>query len=78
MGTGFAKVTTGRAICGIARQSIETRRPYIFRAKLPDGYSVPPHWHPMDESATLISGIFRVRLGKKFDKDALRDLPAGS
>ena len=52
--------------------------PYIFRAKLPDGYSVPPHWHPMDENVTVISGIFRVGLGEKFDKGAPRDLPAGS
>jgi hypothetical protein len=21
-------------------------------AKLPDGYSVPPHWHPMDENGS--------------------------
>ena len=51
---------------------------YIFRAKLPDGYSVPPHWHPMDENVTVISGIFRVGFGKKFDENTLRDLPAGS
>lgn len=52
--------------------------PYIFRAKLPDGYGVPPHWHPMDEKVTVISGIFQLGLGEKFGKDALRDLPAGS
>ena len=39
---------------------------------------MPPHWHPMDENVTVISGIFRVGLGEKFDKGALRDLPAGS
>jgi hypothetical protein len=26
---------------------------YAFRAKLPDGFSVPPHWHPMEENITV-------------------------
>ena len=52
--------------------------PYTFRAKLPDGYSVPPHWHSMDENITVIKGVFGIGLGEKFDKTAIRDLPAGS
>lgn len=52
--------------------------PYVFRAKLPDGYSVPPHWHPMDENITVISGIFRVGFGKRLDPAAIRAMPAGS
>ena len=52
--------------------------PYTFRAKLPDGYSVPPHWHSMDERITVIKGVFGLGLGEKFDKTAIRDLPAGS
>src|SRR5262245_13599406 len=30
--------------------------PYVFRAKLPDGYKVPPHWHPSDENVTVLKG----------------------
>jgi hypothetical protein len=51
---------------------------YTFRAKLPDGYSVPPHWHPMDENVTVIQGTFRLGMGQTFDRKKLRDLPAGS
>ena len=51
---------------------------YTFRAKLPDGYSVPPHWHPMDENVTVIQGTFRIAMGRTFDREKLRDLPAGS
>jgi predicted RNase H-like HicB family nuclease len=51
---------------------------YTFRAKLPDGYSVPPHWHPMDENVTVIQGTFRLGMGRVFDPEKLRDLPAGS
>lgn len=52
--------------------------PYAFRAKLPDGYSVQPHWHTMDENITVIKGVFGFGLGEKFDRAAIRDLPAGS
>jgi len=51
---------------------------YTFRAKLPDGYGVPPHWHSMDENITVIQGTMRLGMGEKFDQAKLRDLPAGS
>jgi quercetin dioxygenase-like cupin family protein len=51
---------------------------YVFRAKLPDGYSVPPHWHPMDENVTVIQGAFRLGFGERVNKSAMRELPAGS
>ena len=52
---------------------------YVFRAKLPDGYSVPPHWHPMDENVTVIQGgMFRLGFGERLDTSAMRELPAGS
>ena len=51
---------------------------YVFRAKLPDGYSVPPHWHPMDEHVTVISGIFMLGFGDRFDTGATRAMRAGS
>lgn len=52
--------------------------PYVFRAKLPDGYSVPPHWHPMDENVTVIKGLFQLGFGERIDLAAMRELPAGS
>jgi quercetin dioxygenase-like cupin family protein len=52
--------------------------PYVFRTKLPDGYSVPPHWHPMDENVTVLKGAMWVGFGERFEDQALRELPAGS
>ena len=52
--------------------------PYVIRAKLPDGYKVPPHWHPTDENVTVIKGTLRVGKGEKFNADATQGLPAGS
>jgi hypothetical protein len=52
--------------------------PFTLRLKLPDGYTVPAHWHPTDENVTVISGSFGIGLGDKFDKDKVRFLPPGS
>jgi hypothetical protein len=52
--------------------------PYVLRAKLPDGYKVPPHWHPTDENVTVIRGVLGVGKGEKFDKGAGKEMPAGS
>jgi quercetin dioxygenase-like cupin family protein len=51
---------------------------YVLRAKLPDGYRVPPHWHPTDENVTVLKGTFLVGKGEKFDPSAMEALPAGS
>jgi hypothetical protein len=52
--------------------------PYILRAKLPDGYKVPPHWHPTDENVTVIKGTLMVGKGSNFNADISEALPAGS
>jgi Domain of unknown function (DUF4437) len=52
--------------------------PFTIRLMAPDGYIIPPHWHPTDENVTVISGSFGVGLGDKFDKDKVRFLPPGS
>jgi hypothetical protein len=51
--------------------------PYVMRAKLPDGYKVPPHWHPHDENVTVIQGTLMIGKGEKFDAQACEAVPAG-
>lgn len=52
--------------------------PYVLRVKLPDGYKIPPHWHPTDENVTVLKGTFAAGKGGKFDAEASQELPAGS
>src|SRR5262245_27650951 len=52
--------------------------PYVIRAKLPDGYKIPPHWHPRAENVTVIRGTFMLGQGDRFSADATEPLPAGS
>ena len=51
---------------------------YVLRAKLPDGYKVPPHWHPSDENVTVLQGTMQIGLGEKFDPSKLETVAAGS
>jgi len=52
--------------------------PFTMRLQLPDGFSIPPHWHPAVEHVTVISGTFNLGMGEQFDKSKGRALPAGS
>lgn len=52
--------------------------PFTIRAKFPDGYKVPPHWHPTDENVTVIQGTINIGMGSKFDESAGKQLTAGS
>jgi hypothetical protein len=39
---------------------------YTLRLKMPDGYKIPPHWHPTDENVTVLSGKLGAGMGDKF------------
>ena len=51
---------------------------FVLRLKLPAGYSVAPHTHPVDEVITVISGTFRMGMGETADQHKAQPLPAGS
>ena len=36
--------------------------------KAPAGYKVAPHVHPNDENVTVLSGMFHIGFGDKFDE----------
>ncbi len=41
---------------------------FTMRAKLPAGFKIPPHWHPATEHVTVISGMFYLGFGDKYDE----------
>jgi len=51
---------------------------YTVRLKLPAGYRIAPHWHPLRENVTVISGTFKVGMGDTFDASKMGVFPAGS
>lgn len=52
--------------------------PITARLKLPANYRIPPHWHPVVERVTVLSGTFHYGMGDTFDKKTTRALSAGS
>jgi mannose-6-phosphate isomerase-like protein (cupin superfamily) len=51
---------------------------YTIRLKMPDGYRIPPHTHPLRENVTVISGTLKVGMGDKWDDSKTTGFPAGS
>jgi len=51
---------------------------FTIRLKMPDGFRIAPHWHPLQENVTVISGTFKVGMGDTFNPDAMKTFPAGS
>ncbi|HXE90209.1 MAG TPA: cupin domain-containing protein [Terriglobales bacterium] len=51
---------------------------FTMRLKMPDGYKIPPHWHPRMEHVTVVSGLFKVGMGDKFDEAAMAPMAPGA
>jgi quercetin dioxygenase-like cupin family protein len=51
---------------------------FTLRLKFPDGYKVPPHWHPTDENIVVVQGTFRAGMGEALTDAELHDFPVGS
>jgi quercetin dioxygenase-like cupin family protein len=66
-----------------ARLAIVVGRPsepglYTIRVKVPHGVKLMPHRHPEDRIYTVISGVFYIGLGDKFDAEKLQAYPPGA
>jgi hypothetical protein len=58
--------------------SLSAAGPFTARLRLPADYRIPPHWHPVMERVTVISGTFYMGLGERFDDSGGMALEAGS
>ena len=52
--------------------------PFTVRLKFPANYRIPPHWHPVKVTVTVISGTFNMGFGDDLDTGNGKMLPAGS
>jgi len=55
-----------------------TTSPYVVRVKVPDGVKLMPHRHPEDRIYTVMSGIFYIGIGERFEPEKLQAYPPGS
>jgi uncharacterized protein (TIGR02246 family) len=51
--------------------------PFTFRLKFPAGYRIPPHFHPVIEHATVVSGALSIGQGDRWDDSKLVRLDVG-
>jgi mannose-6-phosphate isomerase-like protein (cupin superfamily) len=51
---------------------------YTLRLKMPDGYKIAPHTHPLRENVTVLSGTLKVGMGDKFEVSKMMSFKAGS
>jgi len=52
-------------------------KPFVIRAKFPDGYRVAPHWHPTEENLVVLSGSFSLGTGDTFNEGTMMALAPG-
>lgn len=51
--------------------------PYTLRLSFPDGYRFPPHFHPMTENVTVLSGTLLLAMGDRADDAKLKAYGVG-
>ncbi len=52
--------------------------PYVVRVKVPSGVKLMPHRHHEDRVYTVISGVFYIGVGERFDGGNLEAYPPGA
>ncbi len=48
--------------------------PFTIRVDLPNGYQVPPHWHPASERIKVLEGTLLMGEGREWSERSLRAL----
>lgn len=52
--------------------------PYIFRARMPAGYKLPPHRHPDERVVTVLEGTYWSGVGERFDPTRMNEFQPGA
>lgn len=65
-----------------AKMALESGDPtksgeFSLRLQFPDGYKIPPHFHPTDEHVRVLAGTFLVGMGDKLAAAAAKPMAVG-
>ena len=52
--------------------------PYVFRAKMPSGYKLPPHKHPDERSVTVLKGTYWAGVGERYNPMVMKEFTSGA
>ena len=51
---------------------------FTLRLKIPANYRIPPHFHPVKERVTVVSGKMLLGFGDTFKNSGMREMGEGS
>jgi mannose-6-phosphate isomerase-like protein (cupin superfamily) len=71
-------IPAGAQLAVIEGNPMGTSGDYTIRLKMPDGYKIAPHTHPLRENVTVISGTLQVGMGDQWDDSKTMDFGPGS
>jgi hypothetical protein len=77
-GVPWSPIGPGLSMAVLSGSLQDEGAPFVFRLKLAAGSKVAPHWHPVDEHVTVVSGTLHMGTGERFDTSAGSALPAGA
>ena len=73
----FPALSTGAQIAVIYGNPFKPEH-YVMLIKYPPNFKVLPHFHPIEQVATVLSGTIYSGIGESFDPNKLTMFPAGS
>jgi quercetin dioxygenase-like cupin family protein len=68
----------GAEIAVISGEPDKAGSPFVIRFRYHGKARIPPHWHPVDEHLTVLSGTFRIGMGERGDEAATTALGVGA
>lgn len=71
-------IPPGAQLAVLEGNPMATSGDYTVRLKMPDGYRIPPHWHPKRENVTVISGTLKLGMGDTFQESNMSSYAPGS
>jgi hypothetical protein len=71
-------IPAGAQLAVIEGNPMASSGDYTIRLKMPDGYRIAPHTHPLRENVTVISGTLKVGMGDTFDTNKMMSFSPGS
>jgi quercetin dioxygenase-like cupin family protein len=73
----WSPIGPGLSIAVLSGAPQDEGAPFVMRVKLAAGSKVAPHWHPVDEHVTVVSGTLFMGTGERFDPASASPLTAG-
>jgi quercetin dioxygenase-like cupin family protein len=77
-GIQWKPLRPGAEIAVISGDPDKSGSPFVMRFRYRGKARIPPHWHPVDEHLTVLSGTFRLGMGSKGDEAGTTVLTAGA